>query len=71
MQYYDIQKKWRKVQSAIDHNPHINNVLVRDSNKFTFGRIRDVNNTKHATCHWLVKIAASASFIVSPAGISL
>jgi|SRR6516164_2302874 hypothetical protein len=38
MHYYDIQKNWVKVKRAIDHNPHINKILVRDFNKFTFGR---------------------------------
>ena len=38
MQYYDLKKNWRKVKRAIECNPHIEETLVRDFNKYTFGR---------------------------------
>jgi hypothetical protein len=37
MQYYDLQKNWRKVKRYINE-PEVQAVLVRDFNKFTFGR---------------------------------
>ena len=40
MQYYDLQRNWRKVKRHIGH-PDVQAVLVRDFNKFTFGRWRN------------------------------
>ena len=37
MRYYDVQKNWRKVKPYLD-DPVVKAVLVRDFNKFTFGR---------------------------------
>jgi hypothetical protein len=38
--YYDLRKKWRKVKPHLG-DPELNNVLVRDMNKFTQGRRGD------------------------------
>jgi hypothetical protein len=37
MQYYDLKKNWRKVKRHIDH-PEVQKILVRDFNRFTWGR---------------------------------
>ena len=39
MKYYDLKRNWRKVKPHIDH-PSVQKVLVRDFNKFTYGRWR-------------------------------
>ena len=38
-EYYDLQKKWRKVRPHINH-PELQAVLVKDFNKYTWGRWR-------------------------------
>jgi hypothetical protein len=57
MQYYDLQKNWRKVKRAIDRNPYIENILVRDFTKFTFGRWKKPFKsgqypTEFESCDW-------------------
>jgi hypothetical protein len=37
MQYYDIQRHWRRIRPHLA-DPKVAEVLVRDFNKFTFGR---------------------------------
>ena len=39
MQYYDLKRHWRKVKRHIAH-PEVQQTLVRDFNKFTYGRWR-------------------------------
>lgn len=39
MQYYDLKKNWRKVKPHLE-NPKVKDTLVRDFNKFTYGRWR-------------------------------
>jgi hypothetical protein len=39
MRYYDLSKNWRKVRPHLD-NPRVVDTLVRDFNKFTYGRWR-------------------------------
>ena len=36
-EYYNLQKNWRKVKRHIEH-PEVQALLVRDFNKFTYGR---------------------------------
>lgn len=40
MHYYDLQKHWTKKIEPHLANSQLNNILVRDFNKFTFGRWR-------------------------------
>ena len=37
MQYYDLKKSWRKVRRDLDE-AELNEILVADFNKYTFGR---------------------------------
>jgi hypothetical protein len=37
MKYYDLKKKWRKVKPHLD-DKELNEILVRDFNKYTYGR---------------------------------
>ena len=37
MKYYDLKKNWRRVRPHLA-DKKLNNILVRDFNKFTFGR---------------------------------
>jgi len=37
MQYYDLQRNWRRIRPHLT-DPTVASVLVRDFNKFTFGR---------------------------------
>lgn len=37
MQYYDVQRHWRRIRAHLV-NPVVADTLVRDFNKFTFGR---------------------------------
>jgi hypothetical protein len=37
MKYYPISKKWSKIRKHLD-NKEFNDILVRDFNKFTYGR---------------------------------
>jgi len=37
--YYDLSKNWRKVRPHLD-NPRVVETLVREFNKFTYGRWR-------------------------------
>jgi len=39
MEYYDLKKNWRKVKRHLDH-PEVQKILVRDFNRFTWGRWR-------------------------------
>src|SRR5215470_13332060 len=39
IKYYDLSKNWRKVRPHLD-NPRVASTLVRDFNKFTYGRWR-------------------------------
>jgi len=39
IKYYDLSKNWRKVRPHLD-NPRVAETLVRDFNKFTYGRWR-------------------------------
>src|SRR5215470_4114609 len=39
IRYYDLRKNWRKVRPHLD-NPRVVDTLVRDFNKFTYGRWR-------------------------------
>ena len=57
MQYYDLQKHWRKVKRAIDRNPYIEKILVYDFKKFTFGRWNKPFKpgqypTEFESCNW-------------------
>jgi hypothetical protein len=40
MQYYDLKKNWRRVRRHL-HDPALNALLVREMNKYTFGRWLD------------------------------
>ena len=39
IKYYDLRKNWRKVKRHLD-NPRVASTLVRDFNKFAYGRWR-------------------------------
>jgi hypothetical protein len=39
MKYYDLKKNWRRVRPHLA-DKKLNNILVKDFNKFTFGRWR-------------------------------
>ena len=39
IKYYDLSKNWRKVRPHLD-NPRVAETLVRDFNKYTYGRWR-------------------------------
>jgi hypothetical protein len=39
MKYYDLRRNWKKVERHIS-NPRVADVLVRDFNRFTYGRCR-------------------------------
>jgi hypothetical protein len=39
IKYYDLRKKWRKVKPHLE-NPRVADTLVRDFNKFTYGKWR-------------------------------
>jgi hypothetical protein len=41
MRYYDLQKNWTKKIEPHLANKQLNKILVRDFNKFTFGRWRE------------------------------
>jgi len=39
IKYYDLRRNWRKVKRHLD-NPRVADTLVRDFNKYTYGRWR-------------------------------
>jgi hypothetical protein len=56
VQYYDLQKNWRKVRRHLGH-PEVQRLLVRDFNKFTWGRWRTkfepgMVPTQFESCDW-------------------
>jgi hypothetical protein len=60
MKYYDLKKNWRRVRPHLD-NTVVCNTLVRDFNKYTFGRwLRPFEHgmvpADFGTCSWLVDI---------------
>ena len=56
MKYYDLKTNWRKVKRHIDR-PEVQEVLVRDFNRFTWGRWRQKFMpgqvpTEFKSCDW-------------------
>jgi hypothetical protein len=56
IKYYDLSKNWRKVKRHLD-NPRVAETLVRDFNKFTYGRWRERFTAGHypfefESCDW-------------------
>jgi hypothetical protein len=39
MKYYPIKEKWQKVKKHLN-DEELNEVLIKDFNKFTYGRLR-------------------------------
>jgi hypothetical protein len=59
MKYYDLKKNWRKVKSHLD-NKELNDILIRDFNKFTYGRWRKPFTAGHfptefESCDWQLR----------------
>jgi hypothetical protein len=57
MRYYDLQRYWTKKIEPHLANKQLNNILVRDMNKFTFGRwrkpfIHGQYPCEHESCDW-------------------
>jgi hypothetical protein len=44
IKYYNLRKHWRKVARHL-HNPRVANTLVRDFNKYAYGRWRKRNHS--------------------------
>lgn len=56
VQYYDLKKNWRKVKCHLD-DAELNDILVADFNKYTFGRWRQTFTRGHfpdefESCDW-------------------
>jgi hypothetical protein len=59
VKYYDLRKNWRKVKRHIGH-PDVQRVLVRDFNRYTYGRWREkfkpgMVPTEFESCDWQLK----------------
>jgi hypothetical protein len=71
MRYYDLPRHWTKKIAPHLKDEELNRVLVRDFNKFTWGRWREKwprywDYVKHAACHWLVNFALRLAMLVEP-----
>jgi hypothetical protein len=51
MQYYDLKKNWRRVRRHIN-DERVQEILVRDFNKYTFGRWGQEFKAGHFPTEW-------------------
>ena len=51
IKYYDLQRKWRKVRPHLV-DKELNDILVRDFNKYTFGRRRRKSTHGRLACEF-------------------